>query len=154
MKRFWFNNGNEEILLRNDKYIPEGFIPGRLKRSPSKLDLLCNRFSKEFIYRKYIIDNISFINLSVELQISSNDLRKLLSAYKIKKDPKQARKNNLYIRDEQTIRLVAEKSSVTQKNSWGNKSEEEKEAWRAKQREVHGTDSFRKKISIININNK
>ena len=150
MKRFWFNNGNEEILLRNDKYIPEGFIPGRLKRSPSKLDLLCNRFSKEFIYRKYIIDNISFINLSVELQISSNDLRKLLSAYKIKKDPKQARKNNLYIRDEQTIRLVAEKSSVTQKNSWGNKSEEEKEAWRAKQREVHGTDSFRKKISIIN----
>lgn len=151
MKRLWFNNGKDEILVRSSNNIPDGFVKGRLKRKPSQTDLLKERFSKEFIFKKYIIDNISFIKLVEELQISEDDLRKLLTGYKIKKDLKSAAKNNHYKRDKETIKMVAEKSANTQKLSWINKSEEEKEAWREKQRKAHATDSFRNSISKINI---
>ena len=151
MKRIWYNNGKEEILIRGNNNIPDGFTQGRLLKKKSKLDEIAIKFPKEFIFNLYIVENISFIDLAKRLDIPETQLRRLLTRYKIKKDYVMRAKNNTYRRSEEEIRAVAEKSSKTQKLSWKNKSEEEIEAYRELQRIAHSTDSFRTKISDINI---
>ena len=151
MKRIWYNNGNEEILIRGNNDIPDGFVQGRLSKKKSQLDEIADKFPKEVIYNLYIVENISFVDLAKKLDINETQLRRLLTRYKIKKDCYMRAKNNTYRRSEDEIRAVAEKSSNTQKMAWVNKSDEEKEAWRNLQQKAHSTDSFRTKISEINI---
>lgn len=120
MKRFWCNNGIEERLVRSEATIPEGFTKGRLKQRKSKTDLLCERFSKDLVYDKYITQNMPFNELLVEFGIEKNELHAILSRYKITKSSKARAKNNHYVRDRETIKLVAEKSSRTQKERWAS----------------------------------
>ena len=127
----WYNNGIKEIQISLNECIPEGFFKGRLAK-PKKIDALSKQFSKEKLYEDYIINNKSFIALVDEYNISNKDLRCLLTFYKIKKDLKNSSKNNSYIRTHEESSMVGKKSSLTQKESWKNKSDEEKLNWASK----------------------
>ncbi len=54
-------------------------------------------------------------------------------------------------RSHESYLLGGQKSAKTQKQNWENKSEEEKEAWSAKQAAAHSSDAFRRKIKQINL---
>ena len=127
----WYNNGIKEIQISIDSIIPNGFVKGRLPK-PKKLDDLSKKFSKEKIYKDYIVDNKRFIDLLDEYSISKKDLRCLLTYYKIKKDLKNSSKNNKYRRTHEESVSVGKKSSLTQKESWNKKSEEDKANWSKK----------------------
>lgn len=151
MKRLWYNNGTKETLIREGQQIPDGFVPGRIPKE-TEIDRLSIKFPKELIYQKYIVENIAFHLLYPQLGITKKQLRKLLTRYEITKGPKDRSKNQTYRRTQEEIRAVAEKSSKTQKENWKNKSEEEKLAYREKQKQAHSTESFRQTISEINKN--
>lgn len=131
MKTKWYNNGLIEKLIKENDEIPNGFSRGRLHKK-TKTDELSEKFSKEYIYELYIIQNMPYDKLFTYLNISRSDLRKLLSRYKIKKDIKYARKNNTYRRSPEEIRLVAEKSKKTQQERWRQKDEDFKKAYSEK----------------------
>jgi hypothetical protein len=91
-------------------------IKGRLNKI-SKLDILKSQYSKEVLYKLYIIGNKPFHKLANELGISRSDLRRLLTCYKITKNPKLRAKNNHHKRDSETNKKVGQKSSATQKRN-------------------------------------
>lgn len=80
-----------------------------------KIDALCQKISKEKLYELYVVQNTPFNQLYDKLDITRRDLRRLLTAYGIKKDPKLRAKNNGYVRPAEVIRQVALKSSIKQK---------------------------------------
>ena len=131
----WFNNSIKEIQISEDEPIPEGFVKGRLPK-PKKIDSLVLKASKEVLFEKYILQNMPFKDLSAEFNITDKDARILLSHYKIKKDPMQARKNNNYTRTHEQSVEIGKKSRATQQRKWENKSVEEKEAWSNKCKEA------------------
>lgn len=124
----WYNNGTKEVQISTNDIIPSGFVKGRLPKH-KKIDDLSEKFSKEKIYRDYIVENKKFIDLLGEYEISKKDLRCLLTYYKIKKDLKSASKNNKHRRTHEESVAIGKKSSLTQKESWKNKSDEEKLNW-------------------------
>lgn len=98
MKRIWCNNGTAERLIRNKNYLPAGFVLGRLNRKEAKLDKLSAKYSYEFIYDLYIVQNERFVDIIKKLGISSRDFHGLLNRYKIKKPYNLRAKNNTYVR--------------------------------------------------------
>lgn len=147
----WINNKIIEKLISVDDKIPEGFEKGRLKR-PKKIDQLKTVVSKEELISYYIVQNKSFIETMAKFNLQvRKDLRQLLNYYGIRKSPKQRAKNNKSPKrtHEQYIEY-GKKSSITQKESWKNKSDKEKEEWSKKQKIAHSTDKFKKNISEIN----
>lgn len=60
-------------------------------------------------------------------------------------------KNKPAVRTHESYVLAGKKSSETQKSHWNEKTEEEKQAWKAKQSAAHNTSEFREKIRQINI---
>lgn len=131
----WYNNGIKEIQISIDEKIPEGFVKGRLQK-PKKVESIAKIISKEKLYKDYIIDNKSFITLVDEYNITKKELRCLITYYKIKKDLKKASLNNSYKRSHEESLEIGKKSSITQKKSWNNKSEKEKQEWSKKCSEV------------------
>jgi len=116
-----------------------------------KVDELKNTISKEELFIYYIIENNNFITTAKYFNINpANVLHDLLKYYGIHKDSVSSSKNNKYKRSKEESILVGQKSSLTQKEKWKNKSIEEKEEYKEKQKIAHSTDTFRKKISDIN----
>lgn len=127
----WYNNSEKEIQLKDSEPIPEGFIRGRLPK-PKRIDFLKKQVSKEALYNKFIIENISFKDMPKEFGVSERDIRILLTYYGIKKNIKQASKNNKYRRTHEQSLEVGKKSGKTQRYSWNKKSEKEKADWAKK----------------------
>ena len=111
MKRQWYNNGIEELLIREPKLIPAGFIPGRLLKQDTALAKLSQQVSKEELYNLYIIENKSFETLVDLFNVKRGLLKRLLNQYDIHKDPKARAKNNTYKRTPEQVKAVALKSS-------------------------------------------
>lgn len=127
-KTKWYNNSIKESLISETDAIPEGYVKGRLPKH-TRLDDLILMVSKEELYDLYIIQNIPFHKLYEQLNISDRDLRKLLTHYKIKKDLKQAAKNNQYKATHEDYVERGKKSASTQKKNWESKSDAEKHEW-------------------------
>lgn len=144
MKSKWYNNWQIEILVTDLKDVPEGFEPGRLKRT---LIELLDRIPKQDVFEYYILENHNFPETAEHFNTTRGMLGRVLNHYNIHKDPKARAKNNHYKRTPEQVRIVAEKSSVTQKQSWATRSEEEKLAWSNKQKESHSSASVRNKMS-------
>lgn len=101
-----------------------------------KIEELIKLYSRDDINNIYIVQNKKLTEAPNILGISSKDFRKLLRYYHIKKDLKLARKNNTYKRTHEESIAVGKKSALTQQNNWKNKSEEEKQSWKIKCKEV------------------
>ena len=149
MKRQWYNNGIEELLIREPKLIPAGFIPGRLLKQDTALAKLSQQVSKEELYNLYIIENKSFETLVDLFNVKRGLLKRLLNQYDIHKDPKARAKNNTCKRTPEQVKAVALKSSETQKKNWANRSSLEKELWSEKQKNSHHTQEYHDKQSKI-----
>lgn len=149
MKRQWYNNGIEELLIREPKLIPAGFIPGRLLKQDTALAKLSQQVSKEELYNLYIIENKSFETLVDLFNVKRGLLKRLLNQYDIHKDPKARAKNNTYKRAPEQVKAVALKSSEIQKKNWANRSSLEKELWSEKQKNSHYTQEYHDKQSKI-----
>ena len=149
MKRQWYNNGIEELLIREPKLIPAGFIPGRLLKQDTALAKLSQQVSKEELYNLYIIENKSFETLVDLFNVKRGLLKRLLNQYDIHKDPKARAKNNTYKRTPEQVKAVALKSSETQKKNWANRSSLEKELWSEKQKNSRHTQEYHGKQSKI-----
>ena len=149
MKRQWYNNGIEELLIREPKLIPAGFIPGRLLKQDTALAKLSQQVSKEELYNLYVIENKSFETLVDLFNVKRGLLKRLLNQYDIHKDPKAQAKNNTYKRTPEQVKAVALKSSETQKKNWANRSSLEKELWSEKQKNSHHTQEYHDKQSKI-----
>ena len=135
-KTRWYNNGITEILINENDQIPDGFVKGRLHRY-CKFDSIKERISKDELYRVYIIENTPFHKLPEIFDVTPKEARKLLTYYKIRKDLKEASKNNTYRRTHEESLAVGKKSAETQRNTWKNKTDEERSQWAEKQRQSH-----------------
>jgi len=140
MKVQWYNNGKKEIQLTKEQTVPEGFIKDRIKR---KLNTLIKSISKRDLFQYYMIENKPFEETFEHFNLKRWELHKLLKHYGITKSPRQRAKNNNYRRSEEQIKVVATKSSNTQKKKWQELSEEQKEAWRELQIKTHGTAEYK-----------
>ena len=133
----WYNNGIKEIQVKESQKIPDGFIKGRLKKE-TRVDILCKQISKEELYDKYIIQNLPYhkLKISFDIELTDKDVRRLLTKYGIKKNLKNAAKNNPHNRTHESYVQGGKKSSETQKKNWNNKSDEEKQQWAEKCRQA------------------
>jgi hypothetical protein len=84
---------------------------------------------------------------------TTSQLTKILKAFNYDFSTKKpsAFKGKKAARSHENYIAGGQKSSSTQKASWTNKSEEEKQAWADKQKIAHSTDTFKNKIRQINI---
>ena len=71
--------------------------------------------------------------------------------YDFSKSKPSLYKNKPAARSHESYIAAGKKSSETQKLHWNGKTEEEKQAWKAKQSAAHSTSEFREKIRQINI---
>ena len=78
-------------------------------------------------------------------------LRKILAIFNYDFSKPKRLKGRNATRSHESYVEAGKKSAATQKANWAAKSEEEKQAWSDKQKVAHNTESFRNKISQINI---
>lgn len=85
---------------------------------------------------------------------TTKELTKILKAfnYDFSKPKPSKFKGKKAARSHDSYVAGGQKSRCTQKNTWANKADEEKQAWSDKQKAAHSTDEFRNKIKQININ--
>lgn len=145
MKTKWYNNSIDEKLIHENEPIPEGYVKGRLQRGPKKIDILQQRISKEQLYNEYIIQNQPYQDLVKKYNIKDGELRLLLNSYGIKKSQTMSAKYKKINRTHESYIAGGKKSSITQKQSWSNKSQEEKDNWSQKCKEVELNLSIEKK---------
>ena len=146
MKQQWYNNDIIEVYTSKPETLPEEFIKGRLK--PALIELKA-RISKEELFNYYMIENHPYEETVEHFNITRGHLRMLLDAYNIKKTQKMAAKNNKYKRSSEEVTRIAKLSSETQKQTWANKSPEEKEAWTQLQIDTHSTSEYKERQSQI-----